>query len=241
MRAALVLLLVPWLGAAAPSSAAAAQKTLTAARAAVSRAVQSTRKSEPTPAELGAASEALAALKKALEGNAELEAKDASYARAARAARKEVVTQGLDLAIGNLNANAQHRGRVLTVENLKVAEAALAALMPALEEARPLGKRDASYASYLAMVDAAVVRHEQGFDEHWGRMLLERRQALTAAMTALSKDAGDAPRTAASDAAGLLAGLLEGTARAEARNAALRTEAANARAELVAAKAALGP
>lgn len=242
MRLTAALLLVPLLGAAAePPPAAAAQKQLATARAALAKAVQSTRKSEPTPAELEAAAAALLALTQVLERNAGLEAQDAPYAKSARAARRELVTQKVDVAVGRLNANAQHKGRVLTAENLKAAEAALAGLKTTLEEARPLGARDAGYARYLALVDGAVLRHEQAFDENWTRLLGERQRALSAATTALAEEASDAHRTAAGDAVAALSSFLEWTARAEERNAAYRAHAERARAELAAAKQRLSP
>jgi hypothetical protein len=238
MRVALALVLVPWLGLAAEPSPA---QQLSTARSALAKAVQATRKSQPTEAELAAAGAALEALKKALAENAELEAKDAGYARAAKAARNDAVRQGVDLAIGKLNANAQHKGRVLTLEALGPAESALEELKVVLKDAEPLRKTDAMFNRFLLGIDGAVVRHEQGFDEHWTRILGERRQALTAAVAAFDKDKSEAARKGADDAAGALAALLDGTARAEARNAALRTGAEKARSELAAAKTLLRP
>lgn len=238
MRRALALVLVPWLGLAAEPSPA---QKLSTARAALSKAVQATRKSQPTEAELAAAASALEALKKALADQAELEAKDAAYAKAAKAARNDAVRQGVDLAIGKLNANAQHKGRVLTVENLGPAENALEELKVALKDAEPLRKADAMFNRFLLGIDGAVVRHEQGFDEHWTRILGERRQALSAAVAAYSKEKSDAARKGADEAVGSLTALLDGTSRAEARNGAIRTDAERARGELAAAKTLLRP
>jgi hypothetical protein len=127
------------------------------------------------------------------------------------------------------------------VENLGPAEAALEELKAVLKDAEPLRKSDAMFNRFLLGIDGAVLRHEQGFDEHWTRILGERRQALTAAVAAFGKEKNDATRKGADDAAGALASLLEGTARAEARNATLKGDAEKARSEVASAKTLLRP
>lgn len=263
-----VVLLSVNAGAASPQagavrSVAEAQKVLETARANLAKAVQRIEKDPPSTADLDAALAAVNALKDAIDAGAEQEAKDLDYAQATLAARKELRLQrtyvdgrrakvmifdhrrAIDLALTNLGEAARRlEGKDAGPKDFEATRAAVEALKKALEVARPFGKQDQPFATYLADTDGKVARQEKAIDDRAAALLVEKqrplleesRKALTAAMAAMGKDASDAQFEAADHASTALAKRLEEGKALEPKDKTYRADADRARAEAAQAK-----
>jgi hypothetical protein len=237
MRAAVALFLLPSVVAAAEPGL----ESLASARKVAAQAIEKLKGSKVVLADLDEAEKAASSLEELLVNGAELELTDKAYGKAAQAARRELAAHrgaiaqrgqsirdreqraALRKAIDHLNANAQHPpGKILTVEELRVAEAALVAMKDEMDRSRALGQRDKSVAATLSFMDTAIQRHEIGFDEFWLLVLEARRKALSEAKNPKEREA----------AALSLSELLDETKKSQARSKIFRAAADRARAEL---------
>src|SRR5262249_30036927 len=128
-------------------------------------------------------------------------------------ARREI-----DGLLKNLIDSA-HRldGKAPTAKDFAEARAAAAVLRKSVHEAQSFAKEDQNFATYIAEVEANLTRQENGIDERWAQLsvekqqmiLEERRQALAASMAQIKKDASDVQFNAADRAASELSKCLE--------------------------------
>ena len=240
------------------SSAGAAQERLAAARAKLTQAVQRIEKDPPSNEDLDAAQAAVGALKDAIDAGAEHESQDLDYARAVLAARRELRTQrehidqrrasiqlhalrqGIDRVLADLSERARRvEGKEVSAKDFEDARAAAQAVRKRVDEARPMGKQDQKFTSYLGEVDSTLARHEKSIDDRWMRLLVdqhrplfaESRQALSASIAALGNSATDAQFEAAERAITQLSKRLEEGKALEAKDPAYRSDADRARTE----------
>ncbi len=261
--AVLSLILVPLVATAADPGVAAAQQKLETARGNLTKAVQRIEKDPPETADLDAAHAAVEALKDAIDAGADLEQKDLDFAKAVLAARKELRTQreyvdqrranvdlfnqrrAIDAALATLNDRAHGtEGKEAVSKNFDEARAAADALKKAIEEARPLIKKDSKFATYLAGAEATLAVQRKAIDERWTlqsvdkhRALVEQsRTALAAAMNPLSTTSSDEQFQTADHAASNLAKILEAGKVLEANDKSYRKDAEGVRKDLAQAK-----
>lgn len=257
------LVVFPLLAHAAPEGVAAAQKSLAAARANLTAAVQRIEKDPPSNADLEAAHVAVEALKSAIDAGAEHEQNDLEYAKAVLAARKEMRTQrtyvdqrranvrifdvrrAIDASLKTMAESATRAdAKDAAVKEFEEALAAIAATRKLVDDSRQFTKDDAGFAKYVAETDATLNKREKAVDERATGLLVakqrgpleESQKALAAAMAPLGKTASDAQFQEADKAIAAVNKRLDEGKALEGKDKGYRADAAKVRAEVSQAK-----
>lgn len=259
-------LVTPAFAVAAPApatSVAAAKQGLETARANLAAAMKKVEADAPQTSDLDAAHEALNAVKDAIDAGSSQEPNDLDYAKSALAARKELREKRdlvdarrakvhifnhrrtIDTALTAMKEKAKLvEPKEPSSADFEAVRAAIAEVKAAAAPARQFGPQDASFASYLADLDAQVSKLEKSTDDKWALLegdkhrakVEEARLAFTQAMSGLSASSTDEQFGEADKAGKLLAQRLDEGKVLESKDKNYGPYAAKTRSELVTAK-----